>query len=83
MKNMMKYMSLALLFFFLGSNVQKIEAKDLFKCNYEFNEQIASYHDIHEGKITTDDSTIDVYVVPTDEEVMIARDAFSYAKENK
>ena len=53
------------------------------KCNYEFNEQIASYHDIHEGKITTDDSTIDVYVVPTDEEVMIARDAFSYAKENK
>lgn len=53
------------------------------KCNYEFNEQIASYHDIHEGKITTDDSTIDVYIVPTDEEVMIARDAFSYAKENK
>lgn len=37
MKNMMKYISLALLFFFLGSNVQKIEAKDLFKCNYEFN----------------------------------------------
>ncbi len=37
MKNIMKYMSLALLFFFLGCNVQKIEAKDLFKCNYEFN----------------------------------------------
>lgn len=44
----------------------------------DFNEQIASYHDIHEGKITTENSTIPVYVVPTDEEVMIARDTYSY-----
>lgn len=44
------------------------------KLNYDFNEQIASYHDIHEGKITTDDSSIAVYVVPTDEEIMIAKD---------
>jgi acetate kinase len=44
--------------------------------NAPFNEQIASYHDIHEGKITTDDSSIPIYVIPTDEEIMIARDTF-------
>ena len=44
----------------------------------EFNEKIASYHDIHEGRITTDNSTIPIYVVPTDEEVMIARDTYHY-----
>lgn len=48
--------------------------------NAPFNEQIASYHDIHEGKITTDDSTIPVYVIPTDEEIMIARDTFKCSK---
>ncbi len=46
----------------------------------EFNEKIASYHDIHEGRITTDNSTIPVYVVPTDEEVMIARDTYQYVE---
>ena len=44
--------------------------------DYDFNNQIASYHDIHEGKITTEESTIPVYVIPTDEEIMIARDTF-------
>lgn len=29
-----------------------------------------------EGKITTDDSTLDAYVIPTNEELLIARDAF-------
>lgn len=46
----------------------------------EVNEKIASYHDIHEGRITTDNSTIPVYVVPTDEEVMIARDTYQYVE---
>ena len=46
----------------------------------EFNEKIASYHDIHEGRITTDNSTIPVYVVPTDEEAMIARDTYQYVE---
>ena len=46
----------------------------------EFNEKIASYHDIHEGRITTDNSTIPVYVVPTDEEVMISRDTYQYVE---
>ena len=50
--------------------------------DYDFNEKIASYHDIHEGKITTENSTIPVYVIPTNEEVMIARDTYFYL-ENK
>lgn len=50
------------------------------KLNSPFNEQIASYHDIHEGKITTDDSSIPVYVIPTDEEIMIARDTYEFTK---
>lgn len=35
-----------------------------------------------EGVITTDDSKIPVYVVATDEELMIARDAFNLSKED-
>lgn len=33
-----------------------------------------------EALISSDDSTVDVYVVPTDEEVMIARDTYNFAK---
>ena len=47
------------------------------KENVEVNHSIASYHDLHEGLITTLDSTIPAYVIPTDEEVMIARDTYS------
>ena len=32
-----------------------------------------------EGKITTKDSKIDAYVIPTDEELMIARDTYALA----
>ncbi len=46
------------------------------KVDSSVNESIAGYHDIHEGCITTNDSTIKAYVVPTDEEVMIARDTY-------
>ena len=30
-----------------------------------------------ERKITTDDSKVPVYIIPTDEELMIARDTYS------
>lgn len=46
------------------------------KVDDEVNHSIASYHERHEGCITTSDSTIAAYVVPTDEEVMIARDTY-------
>ncbi len=42
----------------------------------EVNQSIAGYHEIHEGLITTSDSTIKAYVVPTDEELMIAKDTY-------
>lgn len=50
------------------------------KINNDINEQIASYLNIHEGKITTEDSSIDAYVIPTDEEIMIARDTYDFTK---
>lgn len=46
------------------------------KLNEELNAKIASYLEIQEGKITTDDSSFPIYVIPTDEEIMIARDTF-------
>ena len=38
---------------------------------------IASYCDIHEGLISDSSSTIPVYVIPTNEELMIALDTFN------
>lgn len=40
------------------------------------NMQVASYCDIHEGIISEPDSSIPVYVIPTNEELMIALDTF-------
>ncbi len=48
--------------------------------NEEENEKIASYLEKSEGVITTSDSKVPVYVVPTNEEVMMARDAYSFLK---
>lgn len=59
--------------------VEKLEFLGV-KLDSEMNEKIASYHEIHEGKITTEDSTIPVYVIPTDEEIMIARDTLQLSK---
>ena len=38
------------------------------------NNQIASYLDLNEGIISSDDSSVPVYVIPTNEELMIALD---------
>ena len=48
----------------------------------EFNSKVAAFKDIHEGKISASDSKVDVYVVPTDEEVMIVRDTYQLIKED-
>ena len=42
----------------------------------EFNSKIAGFKEIHEGRITTDESAIPVYVIPTNEEIMIIRDTY-------
>ena len=50
------------------------------KVNHEVNNAIASFKEITSGVITTDDSTVPVYVEPTNEEVMIARDAYRFCE---
>ena len=48
------------------------------KINHEVNSAIASFKEITSGVITTEDSTVPVYVEPTNEEVMITRDAYRF-----
>lgn len=50
------------------------------KINHEVNNAIASYKEITSGIITAEDSTVPVYVEPTNEEVMIIRDAYKLCK---
>ena len=44
------------------------------------NNQIAAYLSMSEGKISTDDSSVDVFVLPTDEEAMIVKDTYELVK---
>ena len=46
------------------------------------NGEIASFKDKHEGLITTKKSKIDVWVVPTNEELMIIKDTYKIVCEN-
>lgn len=46
----------------------------------EMNDKIASFKDIHEGVITTNESKVTVMVVPTDEEIMIVKDTYELTK---
>ena len=50
------------------------------KINHEVNNAIASFKEITSGVITTEDSTVPVYVEPTNEEVMITRDAYRFCQ---
>lgn len=51
-------------------------------CNTEVNNTIAGFKAVHEGVITTDDSKIEVRVMPTNEEIMIIRDTYKLANED-
>lgn len=71
----------------LGENAramreQVLEQLEIFgiKIDKEENDKIASYLDKNEGIITTSDSKVNVYVIPTNEEVMMARDAYTFVK---
>ena len=46
------------------------------KVNDEVNNTIAAFKSVHSGIITTEDSKFPVYVLPTNEELMIATDTF-------
>ena len=48
------------------------------KLNEEVNNAIAGFKEITSGIITTEDSTVPVYVEPTNEEVMIIRDTYKF-----
>ena len=49
----------------------------------EANNSIASYKDQTEGKISGDDSKVDVYVYPTNEELMIIKDTYELINKKK
>ena len=44
------------------------------------NDNIASYKDVSEGVISTEDSSVRVEVVPTNEEIMIIKDTYELTK---
>ncbi len=46
----------------------------------DVNKTIAGFKDVHEGIISTSESKVPVYVVPTDEELMIALDTYNLIK---
>ena len=48
--------------------------------NDEVNENIAGYKEVHSGIISGNDSKVPVYVVPTNEELMIATDTYELIK---
>lgn len=50
------------------------------KLDDSVNNTIAGFKDVHEGIISTDDSKVPVYVVPTNEELMIATDTYELIK---
>ncbi len=71
----------------LGENARAMREQVLeqlgvlgIKLDKEENNQIASYLAKNEGVITSSDSKVSAYVIPTNEEVMMARDAYNLAQ---
>ena len=46
----------------------------------ELNSKIANYKEIQEAKLSTNNSKIDIYVIPTNEELMMVRDTYNLVK---
>ena len=61
--------------------INKLSAAMGIYVNKIANDNIGYGHDLKEGIITTEESNIQVYVIPTDEEVMIVRDCYKLIKE--
>ncbi len=71
----------------LGENAREFRREVLsklsclgIKVDDTLNDEIASYLDKHEGLISASDSKIPVYVIPTNEELMIALDTYELIK---
>jgi len=74
----------------LGENAREFREEILKKLeclgiyvDHEANMEIASYLDIHEGCITKEESKVPVYVIPTNEELMIALDTYNLIKDGE
>ena len=71
----------------VGENAVRFRASVLnglsklgIKIDNDKNEKIHKFSKINSGIITTDDSSLPVYVVPTDEEIVIARETYKLIK---
>jgi len=72
----------------LGENAREFREKIIknlaclgIKIDFERNMSCASYCPTQEGIISSDDSSIPVYVIPTNEELMIALDTYELVKD--
>ena len=59
--------------------LRKLNAIGIYE-DKESNNKIARFLSEREGKISTDESKADVYVIPTDEETMIVKDTYELVK---
>lgn len=59
--------------------MEKLECLGI-KLDNEVNDTIAGFKSVHSGIISTSDSKVPVYVVPTNEELMIATDTYELIK---
>ncbi len=57
----------------------KLECLGIF-VDHNLNASIAGYLDLHEGLISMEESSVPVYVIPTNEELMIALDTYELIK---
>ena len=46
----------------------------------ELNSKIAGFKELHEGKISTNKSSVDIYVIPTNEELMMVKETYDLIK---
>ena len=46
----------------------------------KLNSKIAGFKELHEGKISTDKSSVDIYVIPTNEELMMVKETYNLIK---
>lgn len=60
-------------------NIRRLNALGI-KVDEEKNSKIASYKNENEGIISSDDSSVPVYVLPTNEEIMIIKDTYNLVK---
>ena len=61
-------------------DIEKLRLLNI-KVSEEENNKIAGFKDVKQGIISTGDSSIPVYVIPTNEEIMIARETYDLTKE--